>query len=169
MERKLLLLGLIRMQEMHGYQINEFIDTHLGTSIQLKKPTAYKLLEAMTEDGWIMYREEQAGKYPTRRVYSITPKGDAAFQQLLRENLAEYKPVSYMNSIGVIYLDALPAEESASLLSQRRQEVEKFIKRMNADEEHQGSFRLMLSHHLTHLNAELEWLDEVIRQLQPTN
>jgi hypothetical protein len=73
-----------------------------------------------------------------------------------------------MNSIGVIYLDALPAEESASLLSQRRQEVEEFIERTNADEEHHGSFRLMLSHHLSHLNAELEWLDEVIDQLQPT-
>ena len=167
MERKLLLLGIIRMQDMHGYQINELIDAHLGTSIQLKKPTAYKLLEAMMKDGWITYREEQAGKYPTRRVYSITPKGDAAFQQLLRENLADYRPVSYMNNIGVIYLDALPAVESVSLLSQRRQQVEEFIERLNADQEHQGNFQLMLSHHLSHLNAELEWLDELIDHLQP--
>jgi DNA-binding PadR family transcriptional regulator len=169
MERKLLLLGLIRMQEMHGYQINELIDNHLGTSIQLKKPTAYKLLEVMMKDGWIIYREEQEGNYPTRRVYSITPKGDTAFQQLLRESLASYSPVSYMNNVGVIYLDAIPAEESASLLSQRRQEVEKFVERLNADEEHHGSFQLIISHHLSHLNAELEWLDEVIGQLQPTN
>jgi len=89
MERKLLLLGLIRMQEMHGYQINELIDAHLGTSIQLKKPTAYKLLEAMMKDGWITDREEQEGNYPTRRVYSITPEGNAAFQRLLREKVSD--------------------------------------------------------------------------------
>jgi len=167
MERKLLLLGMLRVQEMHGYQINELIDSHLGTSIQLKKPTVYKLLGTMVDDGWINYREEQEGNYPTRRVYAITPQGEAAFQELLRENLAEYKPVSYLNNIGIIYLDVLPAEESASLLSQRREEVEGFLRKVEADEEH-GGFEFMLSYHINHLKAELEWLDEVIGELQPT-
>ena len=169
MERKLLLLGMIRVQEMHGYQINELIDTHLGTSIQLKRPTAYKLLGVMQHDGWITSREEQEGNYPTRRIYTITPEGDTAFQQLLRENLSDYKPISYMNDIGIIYLDALPAEESASLLSQRRAKVESFVENISENEGQHGSFQLILSYHLKHLNAELEWLDEVIGQLQPIN
>ena len=169
MERKLLLLGMLRMHEMHGYQINELIDTHLGTSVQLKKPTVYKLLSTMVDDGWINYHEEQEGNYPTRRVYAITPQGEEAFQQLLRENLADYRPVSYLSNIGIIFLDALPVEESASLLSQRRQEVESFVEKLNADDQHQGGFQLMLSYHLHHLNAELEWLDEVIDQMQPAN
>ena len=91
MERKLLLLGLLRSQEMHGYQINELIDAHLGTSIQLKKPTVYKLLATMVDDGWIRYYEEQEGNYPTRRVYQITPEGEEAFQRLLRQSLADYQ------------------------------------------------------------------------------
>lgn len=167
MERKLLLLGLLRKQEMHGYQINELIDAHLGTSIQLKKPTVYKLLGIMVDDGWIKYREEQEGNYPTRRVYTITPEGEEAFQLMLRQNLADYRPVSFLGSIGIVYLDTLPAEEAAALLHQRHVEVESFRQKIATDEQHQGGFQLMLSYHLSHLKAELEWLDEVISHLQP--
>lgn len=167
MERKLLLLGLLRMHEMHGYQINELIDAHLGTSIQITKPTVYKLLGDMVNDGWIKFHEEQEGNYPTRRVYKITPEGRKAFQQLLRQSLADYRPVSYLSNIGMMYLDALPEEEATALLHKRREDIEKLSQRIQADEEHQGGFQLMLSYHLRHLNAELEWLDEVISQLQP--
>jgi DNA-binding PadR family transcriptional regulator len=155
------------MQAMHGYQINELIDLHLGTSIQIKKPTVYKLLGIMENDGWISCREEQEGNYPTRRVYAIRPEGEAAFQQLLRENLAGYKPVSYLNNIGMVYLDALPADEAASLLRKRRGEVENLRQKIDMDDQHQGGFQLMFSYQLRHLDAELDWLDEVIAGLAP--
>ncbi len=167
MERKLLLLGLLRVHEMHGYQINELIDAHLGTSIQITKPTVYKLLRDMEEDGWIKFLEEQEGNYPIRRVYKITPEGRKAFRLLLRQSLADYRPVSYLSNIGIVYLDTLPEEEATALLHKRREQIESLAQRIEADEEHQGGFQLMLSNHLRHLNAELEWLDEVISQLQP--
>jgi DNA-binding PadR family transcriptional regulator len=166
MERKLLLIGMLRIQDMHGYQLNELIDTHLGTSIQLKKPTVYKLLGGMEEDGWITFREEQEGNYPPRRVYAITEKGESAFQELLRESIAIYKPVSYLNDIAMAYLDALPAKEAVTLLSKRREEVNILASIIADDEQHVGGFQLMLSHHSHHLRAELDWLDAVIDQLQ---
>lgn len=166
MERKLLLLGLLRLQEMHGYQINELIDAHLGTSIQLKKPTVYKLLATMLDDGWIRYYEEQEGNYPTRRVYQITLEGEEAFQRLLRQSLADYQPISYLGNIGIVFLDVLPKDEAVSLLLQQRQEVERVAGALQADERHQGGFQLMLSYHLSQLSAELAWLDEVITHLQ---
>lgn len=166
MERKLLLLGLLRSQEMHGYQINELIDAHLGTSIQLKKPTVYKLLGSMVDDGWIRYYEEQEGNYPTRRVYQITAEGEEAFQRLLRQSLADYQPISYLGNIGIVFLDALPQEEAVTLLLQQRRHVERLAEVLRTDEQHQGSFQLMLSYHLNQLSAELAWLDEVITHLQ---
>jgi DNA-binding PadR family transcriptional regulator len=47
MEYKLLLLGLLKSAEMHGYQLHETIEDHLGNSAQLKKPTLYKLLNTL--------------------------------------------------------------------------------------------------------------------------
>ena len=43
MEKKLLLLGLLRSQEMHGYQINDVLAQGAGMSIVLSKANAYKL------------------------------------------------------------------------------------------------------------------------------
>ena len=61
MERKLLLLGLLRQNEMYGYQINEMIDAHVGDSIRLTKPTAYRILHSMAEGGLVTFNEENKG------------------------------------------------------------------------------------------------------------
>ncbi|MCP4538006.1 MAG: PadR family transcriptional regulator [Chloroflexi bacterium] len=166
MEKKLLLLGLLRMQEMHGYQLNELIDSHLGTSVHLKKPTAYRLLNQMTDDEWITFREEREGNRPPRRVYTITPNGEAAFQRLLRKSLADYKPVDFVGNIGLLFLDAVPAEETTSLLQNRRAIVGSLLQKVQTHEESHGSFQLMLEHQKRHLATELEWLDEVITRIE---
>ncbi len=166
MERKLLLLGLLRGHEMHGYQLNEFIDSHLGASVHLKKPTAYRLLNNMAEDGWVTYREEREGNRPPRRVYAITPQGEAAFQQLLRESLSDYKPVDFPGNIGLLFLDALPVEEALSLLQKRRAIVESMLQMVHTHEVHHQSYQLLLLHQTRHLSTELEWVDEVIARLK---
>lgn len=166
MEKKLLLLGLLRMQEMHGYQLNELIDSHLGTSVHLKKPTAYRLLNKMTDDGWITFREEREGNRPPRRVYAITSQGEAAFQQLLRESLADYKPADFVGSIGLLFLNAVPVEETASLLQSRRAIVEDLLQQIQTHEGHHEGFQLVLEHQKRHLATELEWLDEVIARIE---
>jgi DNA-binding PadR family transcriptional regulator len=167
MERKLLLLGLLRTHEMHGYQINELIDIHLGSSIQLKKPTAYKLLNQMVDDGWLDVREEREGNYPPRQVFSITPNGDTAFHRMLRESLADYKPVTFPGNIGLAFLDVLPAGEAVELLQQRREIIEGLLQTIETDDKHQGGFQLLLTQQQRHLRAELEWVDEVIANLIP--
>jgi DNA-binding PadR family transcriptional regulator len=166
MERKLLLLGMLRTQEMHGYQLNEFIDTHLGESVQLTKPTAYNLLNKMTEDGWISYRDEQEGNRPPRRVYAITPKGEAAFQTMLRECLADYKPAEFKSDIALVFLEAIPTAEAMSLLQKRRKAIETLFEPLgNFGEHHMGGFQLPIEHWRRHLVAELAWVDELIAHL----
>lgn len=166
MERKLLLLGLLRGQNMHGYQLNEFIDSHLGSTVHLTKPTAYRLLNNMADEGWVTCREEREGSRPPRRVFAITPRGEAAFQQLLRESLADYQPVVFPGLVALLFLDEIPPQEAAELLQKRRASVENALRIAHAHEAHHGeSAALMLSHQVRHLETELSWLDQVIAQL----
>ena len=58
-ERELLLLGLLRKREMHGYQLSEFLETHLVMFFDIKKATAYNLLGKMEKSGWVSSHEEQ--------------------------------------------------------------------------------------------------------------
>ena len=166
MERKLLLLGLLRSQEMSGYQLNELIDSHMRASVQLKKPTAYRLLSKMADDGWITYTEEREGNRPLRRVYAITPKGEAAFQQLLRDSLADYSPAEFRSAISLAFLDALPAEERLSLLRKRNSAIANLLQTALIHGDDHGGFRLLTEHQIRHLSTDLEWLSEVIARLE---
>ena len=166
MEREVLLLGLLRSHEMHGYQVNELIDRHLGASIQLTKPTAYRLLGKMERDGWITCREQREGNRPPRRVYAITAKGEAAFQRLLRESLGNYRPAELRSDVSLAFLDQLPMEEALPLLGNRRAEIEDRLQAVRASDRHHGSFQLVIDHQAHHLAAELAWLEQVIARLE---
>ncbi len=166
MERKLLLLGLLRQQEMHGYRLFEFIDRDLSACTDIKKPTAYYMLNKMAEDGWIAEEEMQDGNRPPRRVYSLTEKGEAAFQRLLRQNLSEYSPVYFPGDIGLAFLDSLEPQKALELLEQRRQNLAKSLLDLQGAPEHSGSLQLVLEHRARHLADELAWLDEVIERLR---
>lgn len=165
MDRELLLLGMLRIEAMHGYQLHELIDAHLGESIRIKKPTTYGLLNKMTAAGWVSYVEEQAGKRPLRRVYTITEEGEVAFQRLVRQSLADYKPVDYLGSIALAFVSVVPPSEAFSLLRQRRSAVERLLQATQSHDEHDGSM-LIIENQVRHLTVELEWLDEVIERVE---
>jgi DNA-binding PadR family transcriptional regulator len=165
MERELLLLGLLRRQEMHGYQLMEFVDRTLARCTDLKRPTAYFLLDKMAEAGWVARTESQAGNRPPRHVYRLTAQGEAEFQRLLRASLAGYTPARFADDIGLAFLDTLPSAEALRLLEQRRAALTAALDTARAVPPHPGSMQFIIDHQVRHLEAELEWLDELRARL----
>lgn len=165
MERKLLLLGLLRRQKMHGYQLHEFIDRYLSTCVDLKKSTAYYLLDKMAAEGLISESEAQVGNRPPRRVYSLTEVGERHFQALLRQNLAGYWPAYFAGDLGLAFLDHMEADEAMALLQERRRLLVQALARAESAPQHPGSMQYVVAHQKAHLLAELRWLDEVLAEL----
>lgn len=159
-ERELLLLGLLRGREMHGYQLSEFLETHLGMFFELKKATAYNLLGKMEEVGWVISREEKEGRRPIRRVFAITPKGESAFQRLLRKLLPKYQYPAFPANVPVLFLDALPPEEQTDLLRERRGGVRDRLTALDLHMDHVA--HPLLDHRRRVLQAELDWLEVLI-------
>ena len=166
MERELLLLGLLKREEMHGYQLHEFIDSFMQTCVDIKKPTAYYMLDKMEQQGLITRKEEQEGNRPPRRVYSMTPAGEAQFQKLLRQNLAAYQQNRYPNNTGFIFLEELPEDEAIRLLLKRRRILNDLLQEAFAAPPHSQNMQYMIDHQIIMLRAELSWLEGVIGQLQ---
>lgn len=168
-ERELLLLGMLMVQSQHGYQINEFIERNLGHIIDMKKPTAYALLERLCQAGYVNVRTEQEGRRPPRKVYQITPAGNLAFLSLLRENLARAEHMTFAGDVGVLFLDHLPREEVIALLRQRLGAVEEqlFAHESAPHHEHGLGVGLALEHALLLERAERDWLASVIGRLEP--
>jgi len=167
-ERELLLLGLLMVQSQHGYQINEFIERNLDHIVAMKKPTAYALLERLSQAGYVAARSEQDGKRPPRTVYQITPTGSQMFLTLLRENLARAERMTFAGDVGVLFLDHLPREEVLALLGQRFEAIEAalVVHEQTPPHEHGLGVTLALEHVLLLERAERDWLASVIERLQ---
>jgi DNA-binding PadR family transcriptional regulator len=165
MEKKLLLLGVLRGQEMHGYQLSHHLGHGGGMAVTLTKSNAYKLLGKMEEEGWVTHHEEREGNRPPRRVYAITPEGEAAFQRLVRESLAAYPSPEFPGVVALNYLDALPAEEAVSLLGERREKIAAQLGEIDAIPADVRGMHLGMEYLHRFYSGELQWLDEVIGQL----
>jgi DNA-binding PadR family transcriptional regulator len=166
MERELLLLGVLRHGEMHGYQLHDFIEKNMAFCTDLKKPTAYFLLDKMQENGWVKVKEARDGNRPQKRIYKLTPKGEAAFLELLRDNLAGFSSAKTGSDIGLAFVDALSPDEAQTFLLQRRNAVAAQIAEFEEAPAHAGSYQLLIDHQLHYLRSELEWLNLVIRRVK---
>ena len=124
-----MLLGLLRAGESHGYRLMEMLDRHIGSSTDLKKPTAYRLLEEMMRDGWLIYRDEKEGRRPTRRVYAITSEGRKQFIKLLSRSLERYQPAVNRHDIGLMFVDALSPDKVVKQLRKRLESTANRYKR----------------------------------------
>lgn len=170
-DRQLLLLGLLRTQEMHGYQLNQFLDEHLDFMAHLKPSTAYYALDKMAVAGWVQATSEQEGNRPTRQVYAITPAGEERFQLLLRRNLARYEALESGDDIGISYLLELPQAEVFDLLSQKQTLIADRLARLRTVEAHvktTDAIHLTLKRTTLLLQADLAWLEEVMAWVRTT-
>ena len=167
-ERELLLLGILSFQSQHAYQLNEFIERNLSRVTDMKKPTAYALLERLSQAGYVEVRSEQEGKRPPRKVYSITPSGERAFIDLLRENLARAERMTFAGDVGLMFLDHLPGEEALDLLGQRLSHLNEQISAHEHAPKHEHGLGvdLAMEHILVLLRAERTWLAATIQRLQ---
>ncbi|MGB9672805.1 MAG: PadR family transcriptional regulator [Anaerolineales bacterium] len=163
--QKLLLLGLLRHQKMHGYQLFEFIERNLATCTDIKKPTAYFLLHQMENDGWVRIEHAQEGNRPPRKIFVLTEAGERAFWQLLTKNLSHYFTVAFPTDIGLAFLDQLKPSEAIQLLQIRKQSLFEALERIKVIPIHSGSTQLLIDHQKAFLEFELNWLEALLDSL----
>ncbi len=166
-ERTLLLLGMLRIESQHGYQLNEFIEHNLGRVTDMKKPTAYALLDRLEQSGAIASRLEQEGSRPPRKVYTITEQGEALFHRLLRETLASAAPYIIAGDVGLMFLDAIPLSDALPLLQQRLDAVREQLAQLSKVPAHNIGLGvdLAIEHQIVLLRADETWLDGLIQRL----
>ncbi len=169
MDHHLLVLGLLKLQDMHGYQLSDLIDRRLKYLTDLKKPTLYHLLSKLEVDGDVTKSVSREGNRPERYTYRLTKSGEMRFQRLLRENLQDVYAAFFNDDIGLLFLSELPATEARVFLGQKRAGVDERIAHMQAAlGEHAPNTPAYytLRHHVLHLQTERAWLDELLGQLK---
>ncbi len=165
MENELLILGLLRNQAMHGYQLMDRIHKVMSVCADLKRPTSYFILEKMKGKGWVTSTTVKDGKRPERKVYQITEAGEGAYQSILRESLRTPLKMDSRGDIVFGFIQDLPNEESITLLDERKQLLENDLAEVRSIPAHSGGPKWVIEHREQTIEREIQWVNQIIGRL----
>jgi DNA-binding PadR family transcriptional regulator len=165
----LLLLGLLKNQAQHGYQLNDFIEKNLARVTNLKKATAYALLERLRESSLVVVKLEQEGNRPPRKVYAITPSGEVEFLELLRIELSHAELISSPESTALMFMNELEPDERVACLNTRLEQLAFHINNLEQIPAHKSAVNLALERQLVLLKADRDWLMGVLENQRIAN
>ncbi|MCU0533454.1 MAG: PadR family transcriptional regulator [Hydrococcus sp. Prado102] len=82
---ELAVLGLLQKEPLHGYRLKQQLEVFMSGCISANYGAIYPLLKRLEEQEFIQVIEENAGG-STRKIYSITQKGEALWKQQMLEH-----------------------------------------------------------------------------------
>ena len=85
---------------------------------------------------------------------------------MLRENLGSFIAAKFPGDVGLAYADDLDPREVLSLLAERRSALAARLEETRQVPRHACSLQLLVDHQVLYLEAELDWLDEVIAKFK---
>lgn len=179
MSVQLVILGLLSEQPRHGYELRQEVERRLyATFINLSGGSLYYNLGQLERAGYVeKARVEQKGRYPTRQVYQITPAGreylKTELRRLLLDPEAREKVFDPLNAALAFWQPGDVNELCEALTTQlqwARKRAEWIIRQ-------QAYWRTqniaipqakLIEHGLVHIEAEIVWLEEFLRDLAPS-
>jgi DNA-binding PadR family transcriptional regulator len=164
--KKLLLLGLLRGQKLHGYGLVDYLKTHSTSGAAIGKSNAYRLLKTLEDDGCVVSSVEREGNRPERHVYKVTPVGEVLFQELMLQSLsvdatADQPGVAVLNFLGEVEPAAAAVE-----LEKRCCSVMSRYEELKALPEDVLHLHPAMDLNLKQLEVELEWLTAKLEELR---
>jgi DNA-binding PadR family transcriptional regulator len=157
------ILGFLRYGAASGYDIKRSVDRSVGHFWTVSYGGLYPALARLREEGLVVLRAEEG----RRKVYEITPRGLAAFEEWWR---APY-PAPVVKDGFLLRLFFSTPDELEALAPQLRRrvveltETEVALKRVERDLE-AGALRLAGPGQRTALEIGLGWIGIEIRQVE---
>jgi len=155
------LLGLLMSRPRHGYELYQEFEAELGRVWQLGMSQLYGQLHQLEEAGLVMAHTEQHEARPPRKVYHLTPEGQAVFETWLRQ------PTPYVRHLRVEFMArlffyrylSLPGVEELVAAQKEvcQAQMSRFARLSVAEED--DFRRLVLEFRLGQLQAVVQWLD----------
>lgn len=81
----LVILALLKREDMYGYQLVQETSNSSGGKITTQEGSLYPVLYRLLDQGLISHRKVQVGKRMTRVYYHLEPAGEARLAELIRE------------------------------------------------------------------------------------
>lgn len=126
---RLMVLGLLRMKSMSGYEIQQILQTsQTDLWAGILPGSIYHALKKMEKENLVEVESVEQTGHRIKAIYKITEKGNEEFFSLLRESLAlpsVHLPSTLYTGLG--FIQSLPHTEIIEALVLQKEELESRI------------------------------------------
>lgn len=166
---ELAVLGLLKQQPMHGYQLSRELGGSLGGFWRVSYGSLYPTLRRLERDGFVAPvhgpGESTGGRRKT--VFGITEQGERAFLELLQETPNDNSTEDTRFRVRLAFFRYLPPETRIRLLERRRTYLTERLHTIDDSlrTTHEGADDYTLSlmeHGRSATRSDIDWLDGLI-------
>jgi DNA-binding PadR family transcriptional regulator len=166
---ELAILGLLKEQPMHGYQLSRELGEALGGFWRVSYGSLYPTLRRLEKAGDVESLPGQSASAGRRKnVYRITGHGERTFLQLLQESPHDNQSEDQRFRVRLAFFRYLPPETRLRLLERRRAYLED---RLSTISDSLGTARArvddytlsLMEHGRSATESDIAWLDGLIR------
>ena len=167
------LLGLLRSGPAHGYRLSAAFepDGRLGQILHLKMSLMYAYLRKLERQGWVQARTEATDSVRTRRVFTLTPEGEHAFDHWVEEPVGAMRAVRLDFMVKLAFAIEQDRAQAATLVTRQEEAVRSWLERLRArsaglnEQQRVSVLGLVLGHRIRQSEATLTWLADVRERL----
>jgi DNA-binding PadR family transcriptional regulator len=166
-------LGLISQKPRHGYETRLVFQALVGgdENWEVKPAQVYSTLDRLEEAGLVECSSDLGeGDEPYRRVYQITPQGEAALQEWLSSGVIPGHQRDEFFIKLIIGLASGRADPKRLIQTQRALLFQEMHAATNQRDEYDPQAEmaqiLLLDKAIMHLEADLRWLDMIEMRLE---
>lgn len=166
-----LVMGLLHSGARYGHEIDKYMEQmKIRYWTKTNRATIYQTLQRIERKGWVTSETEVVGNMPRRKIYTLTPKGKKALQEMVFAGLASQEIVTFDYSIAIGWLEVLPTQLVIDQVIQRKSFVEKIIHQFSQEDVEDTDIYIGRRANVRFLKSyyemEREWLDWLLRELR---
>lgn len=124
MELYHIILGLLTLRPMTGYELKQTFDTSLGNVAGASFGSIYPILKKLRDRGLATVAQAAREGRPVRKVYSITAEGRRVFKDALGSEL-DVPPFRNVLMVRFFFFDALSPKAQEETVGQYLRHIEK--------------------------------------------
>jgi PadR family transcriptional regulator AphA len=171
MSLKFALLGLLAENPKYGYEIKREFEGALGNVWSVSYGQLYPTLRKLSEQGCVTKRTEPGKKAAEKNIYSITDKGRKKLEEWLLKPLRSTYKVKDDFTLRFLFFSKLPRDRVVEYLNNQQKKTvfqrESFKRTLvSMHNEIDPYLQAIIRKGIIHLEAENQWLAEVINDLK---
>jgi DNA-binding PadR family transcriptional regulator len=167
------ILGVLKEQPMHGYELRHYLSFIVGHIWQLSYGTLYPALRRLEKRGDLTKTTIRDGRGPAKHVYALTPKGHETFLELMGSVSSPTEisdPQKF--TLRLIFFRNLPSARRCELLTQRLEFLNQARESLSEMEAMPSSAldayrRALLSYHAKLNAADIAFVEGLLGQEAP--